>query len=83
MYLNLLTILSENEKMAKALIDAGVVIGLIEMLDENDADVLIYLSRVFALLCPLLSRSELALLPLEKLIQLTQLKETKIVGATF
>ena len=83
MYLNLLTILSENEKMAKALIDAGVVIGLIEMLDENDTDVLIYLSRVFALLCPLLSISELALLPLEKLIQLTQLKETKIVGATF
>lgn len=55
MYLNLLTILSENEKMANALIDAGVVTGLIEMFDENDTDVLINLSRVFASLCPSLS----------------------------
>lgn len=54
MYLNLLTILSENEKVVNALIDAGIVIGLIEIFDENDTDVLIHLSRLFASLCPLL-----------------------------
>ena len=41
--------------MAKALIDANAVGVLKEMFFEDDTQVLIYLSKVFAKLCPLLS----------------------------
>ena len=49
--------------MAKALIDAGVVAELVRIFDEDDTVVLIYLSRLFSTLCPLLNASELILVP--------------------
>jgi hypothetical protein len=56
MYLNLLSVLSEDIIMAEKMIDAGAVGVLMDMFDEKDTQVLIYLSKLFAQLCPLLSQ---------------------------